>query len=110
MSRAENHSRRHFLTSSAAVAVSLGAGVFVGNSLFADPTKLAMRVDNAPESHSLIPALQMGTAALEALDKVDDYTATFTKREMIGRKLVDSEMEMKFRHKPFSVYLKFVKQ
>lgn len=109
MSRAENYSRRQFLTSSTVVAVSLGAGVFVGNSLFADPTQLAMRVDNAPKSHPLIPALQMGSAALDALDKVDDYTATFTKREMIGRKLVDTQMEMKFRHKPFSVYLKFVK-
>lgn len=109
MSRAENYSRRQFLTSSAAVAVSLGAGVFVGDSLFADPTQLALRVDNAPESHPLIPALQMGTAALKALDKVEDYTATFTKREMIGQKLVDSQMEMKFRHKPFSVYLKFIK-
>ncbi len=109
MSRSENHSRRQFLTSSAAVTLSLGAGVFVGNSLFADPTQLASRVDNAPESHPLIPALQMGTAALKALDEVKDYTATFTKREMIGQKLVDSKMEMKFRHKPFSVYLKFIK-
>ena len=109
MSFAEHQTRRQFLTGTAAVAASLGAGVFVGNSLFADPAQLALRVDDAPKSHPLIPALQMGTAALDALDNVKDYTATFTKREMIGRKLIDSQMEMKFRQNPFSVYLKFIK-
>ncbi len=109
MIRDENRSRRQFLTSTAAVAFSLGAGAIVGKSLFADPTQLALRVDKAPESHPLIPALQMGTAALKTLEAVEDYTATFTKREMIGQKLVDTQMEMKFRHKPFSVYLKFIK-
>lgn len=88
---------------------TLGAGVLVGDRLFADPTQIAMRVKDAPASHPLTPALQLGTASLKALESVKDYSATFTKREQIGRKLVDAQMEMKLRHEPFSVYMKFVK-
>lgn len=102
-------SRRQFLLNSVAVTTTLGAGVLVGNKLFADPTQLAMKVKEAPASHPLIPALQLGTAALKATEELQDYTAIFTKRELIGRKLIDAQMEMKFRQQPFSVYMKFIK-
>lgn len=102
-------SRRQFLLSSATLTASLGAGVFVGQSLFADPTRIAARIDDAPQEHPLVPALQLGTTALKALEDVKDYTATFTKRELVGRKVVDAQMELKLRHQPFSVYMKFLK-
>lgn len=38
------------------------------------------------------------------LKDVKDYTAHFSKSELIGAHLVQQEMEMKFRTKPFSVY------
>lgn len=43
----------------------------------------------------------------EALSKIDDYTAQFTRKELVKRRLVSQSMEMKYRHKPFSVYLRF---
>ncbi len=101
-------SRRRFVLNSVVTASALGAGALIGNKLFADPTQLASRIEDAPSSHPLIPALQMGTNSLKALDDVKDYTATFTKREMIGRKLKDAKMEMKYRHQPYSVYFKFL--
>jgi hypothetical protein len=42
-----------------------------------------------------------------ALQEVKDYTAIFTKTELVkGRKVVQ-EMDMKFRTKPFSVYFRY---
>src|SRR5205814_933470 len=42
-----------------------------------------------------------------ALQEVKDYTAVFTKTELVkGRKIVQ-EMDMKFRTKPFSVYFRY---
>lgn len=109
MRRDDSLTRRKFLLNSLGVGVSLGAGALIGSKLFADPARIAAKIENAPEAHPLIPALQLGTAALKAMENVDDYTATFTKRELIGRKLIDSQMEMKFRQSPMSVYLKFLK-
>lgn len=40
----------------------------------------------------------------DALQDVKDYTAHFSKKERIKGRLVEQEMEMKFRTKPFSVY------
>ncbi len=40
----------------------------------------------------------------EAVKEVKDYTAHFSKTERIGNSMVQQEMEMKFRTKPFSVY------
>ncbi|QDT30892.1 DUF1571 domain-containing protein [Thalassoglobus polymorphus] len=102
------YTRRRFVLNSVVTASALGAGALLGNKLFADPSQIASRVQDAPSSHPLIPALQMGTNSLKALDDVKDYTATFTKREMIGRNLTDAKMEMKYRHNPYSVYFKFI--
>lgn len=103
------YSRRRFLINAAGGALALGTGVILGNRIFADPAQLAARVKDTPESHALIPALQMGTKALESLESVKDYTAEFTKLEMIGKKLTETKMELKIREKPFSVYLKILK-
>lgn len=46
---------------------------------------------------------------LEFLQKTPDYTAQFTKQELVRGELLDEqEMEMKVRHAPFSIYLKWV--
>ena len=46
---------------------------------------------------------------LEFLKKTSDYTAQFVKQELVRGELLDEqEMEMKVRHAPFSIYLKWV--
>lgn len=46
---------------------------------------------------------------IEFLTKTPDYTAQFVKQELVNGELLDEqEMEMKVRHAPFSVYLKWV--
>ncbi|MGC4049837.1 MAG: DUF1571 domain-containing protein [Paludibaculum sp.] len=47
-------------------------------------------------------------SGLDALKEVKDYTATFLRKELVGEKLVSSTLDVKIRHEPFSVYLKFV--
>ena len=62
----------------------------------------------ADESHPLYVPLQMAHKALEPLSDIQDYECVFTKRELIGKKLVKTSMKLKFRDEPFSVYLKFI--
>lgn len=100
--------RRDFLVHCCGAASALGVGVVVGQNLFADRTQIAARIEEAPESHPLIPALKMATESLVALDAIKDYRATFVKRELIDRSVKESRMELKLREDPFSVYLKFL--
>lgn len=60
-----------------------------------------------PEDHPLYEALQLAYESRDALTAVDDYTAVFAKREMLGTRMTTQVMDMKFREKPFSVYFKF---
>lgn len=47
---------------------------------------------------------------IKKLEKIDSYTTTFYKREQVDGKLLDGQvMQMKVRHKPFSVYMKWAK-
>ena len=68
-------------------------------------------VDTAAQNELM---LRFQTALLEAgllrLKNVNDYTATFSKREAIDGFLSDEQiMELKLRHQPFSVYMKWTK-
>lgn len=48
-------------------------------------------------------------AGIAFLQKTPDYTAQFVKQELVGGELTDEqEIEMKVRHEPFSVYLKWM--
>jgi hypothetical protein len=100
--------RRTALRIGVASVVGFGTGALVGGRLFADRTQLAARIEETPAEHPLLPALQMASESLKALDSVKDYTATFHKQELVGRKVVSAKMELKVREEPFSVYLKFV--
>ena len=60
------------------------------------------------EAHPLYIPLEVAYKARRALDEVDDYTCVFAKREMLKTRLLKTTMAMKFREKPFSVYLKFL--
>ena len=59
------------------------------------------------EKHPLYLPLVEAYKARDVLKTVKDYEALFTKRELIGRRVQTTVMNLKVRHEPFSVYLKF---
>ena len=57
----------------------------------------------------LVEKMRLIERGIEFLTKTPDYTAQFVKQELVNGDLLDEqEMEMKVRHAPFSVYLKWV--
>ena len=60
------------------------------------------------EAHPLYLPLQEAYKAREALKAVKDYEAVFVKRELIGRRVQKTTMNLKLRVEPFGVYLKFI--
>jgi hypothetical protein len=49
-------------------------------------------------------------AGLEKMKEIPDYTSTFSKREEVNGVLMSEQvMELKLRHKPFSVYMYWIK-
>lgn len=75
---------------------------------FAEEEPVIARIDAAPQTHALVPALRMAHECHQAIAEVEDYTAVLIKKEMIGRELLESRMNLKLRHDPFGVYLKFI--
>ena len=60
-------------------------------------------------SNDVTYKIQILEKGLEYLSKTPHYTAQFVKKELVNGELLDEqEMEMKVRHAPFSVYLKWV--
>jgi hypothetical protein len=67
----------------------------------------ALRLDGEPAKRLLLKLLLADRKELEA---VDGYTATFRKEERIrGRLEPEQTIRVKFRHRPFAVYMKFLK-
>ncbi len=60
-----------------------------------------------PDDHPLKPAVELAEESLAAMEEISDYSAVFSKRELLGSRMTTQVMEMKFRHQPFSVYFKF---
>jgi len=102
------NNRRRFLWQSLTGCGVLGTAWLSSRSVFADPTMVAARGDEIRDSHVLMPAMNLASAALKSLEDVHDYSADFHKREMIGRRLIESKLQVKLREDPFSVYLKFI--
>lgn len=71
-------------------------------------THVASRIDAAPDSHPLIDALRAGREALGSLEDVTDYEAIFVKKEILGGRLVEQQMQIRFREQPKSVLLTFI--
>jgi hypothetical protein len=78
----------------------------------APPAKTATVIKRPAATESNRPldkALSLAKSSLEALDEVKDYTCVFVKQERVDGQLLDEErLEMKVRHKPFSVYMRFI--
>lgn len=70
------------------------------------PFDLAQR----PGEHPLMACLRLAQGALVDMDqRVHDYQCTFTKVERLDGKLGDPQkIQMRVRHQPFSVYMKFI--
>src|SRR5438105_3401000 len=64
----------------------------------------AASADSGQARHPLDDALDWVQPSVKALRNVKDYTAVFTKTELIHGRLLTQKMDMKFRQKPFSVY------
>lgn len=108
------------------VARLTASGVFLGAMALGVPavrliadeseaeTKVARKVDDATrlgsstDKHPLTPAIAAARESLESLKGVKDYSAVFSKKERMKDRVIHTQMEMKFREAPFSVYLKFV--
>lgn len=114
--------KRNYLTQAAiacAIATGfLGMGVFGAQGEDAPRKRIAKRSsETSPRStedaqeHPLTKPLKIVQQSRKALDGVHDFTATFSKRERLGRggkQLLAQSMKMKFREQPFSVYFHFL--
>ncbi len=62
----------------------------------------------APGEHPLEPCLRWAQSALADIRQIKDYSCTVVKRERVGGALIGPQsMDVKVRHEPFSVYLRF---
>ncbi len=81
------------------------------DSVAVRPKKDSPELEMSPEDRAhqdLIAKIRLLEAGMDYLAKTPDYTAQFVKQELINGELLDEqEMEMKVRHAPFSVYLKW---
>lgn len=101
-----NQNRRHFLKQSATVSAGL---LLPGWAVAEDVTKTAKRNDvTTGVTPKVGAAIKLGKDVQESLKKINDYQATFSKKELIGKNLIHAEMFVKFREQPFSVYMKYL--
>src|SRR5579872_4902538 len=63
------------------------------------------RAASTQTRHPLDEAVEFVQPSILALKNVKDYTALFTKTELVHGRLLTHKMDMKLRHSPFSVYL-----
>jgi hypothetical protein len=91
------------------VTALLAALLLPGATLTAQSLDPAMQgqAQPAPEEHPLTPAIRYAESSLDAVEQLNDYTATLTKRELIDGRLITQVMNLKFRDEPFSVYLQY---
>jgi len=68
----------------------------------ADSTETPKRPD-----HPLDIPIRFARRSLDSIQTAKGYVALFNKREVLGRSLIVQSMDIKVRHRPFSVYLRF---
>lgn len=101
---------------SLAVVASVLAGGVVTTQVFGQENSVKtvavksndVKKPSIDEKHPLYKLLQVAEAALKEIEEVDDYECIFVKKELVGKKTYKTTMKMKFREKPFSVYLKYM--
>jgi len=92
------------------VSVALAALLLVvgGAGAACAQTQIASRIDAAPPSHPLTSALKVGRESVMAMEQIADYEAIFVKKEIIGGRLVEQKMRIRFREQPRSIHLQFI--
>lgn len=66
--------------------------------------------DGAAAEHPLQTPIRLARASLKVAETYQDYEASFARREQVGTQTYSSTMKMRFRRKPFSVYLRFLRE
>lgn len=92
------------------------AALLVGVTLVQAGYGQATPTDAAPQpgaaapmgEHPLKAAIKLATQARDAAKEIGDYQAVFSKREVVRGQMFASQMQIKFRREPLSVYLRFV--
>jgi hypothetical protein len=75
------------------------------------PNPVGISGERAPNEHPLMPALRWANSGLQEMERnLQDYSSIVVKRERVDGKLGEEQwMFTKIRHKPFSVYMYFLK-
>ncbi|HLJ10504.1 MAG TPA: DUF1571 domain-containing protein [Planctomycetaceae bacterium] len=73
----------------------------------ADVGKPDNRKEKELPALTLQDVMKFAEPSLAAQREIKDYTAVFTKKELIKGRMLTQVMDMKFRTKPFSVYFKY---
>lgn len=58
--------------------------------------------------HPLVPALRLARQSQAILEQITDYECHFLRREMVNNRLIAHQTQLRLRHEPFSVYMKFI--
>ena len=90
----------------AALCWTLSSGAAVWS---AEPQTPQVDSTAAVKEHPLQPVVRWALQELPRVEKIADYSATFVSRERVAGRLGEREtMEIKIRHQPFSVYVRFL--
>jgi hypothetical protein len=69
---------------------------------------LSLQAQQAAKEHPLAPVIRWAETSKVVAEQVKDYTAILYKQENIDGKVQEEQvLDLKIRHRPFSVYLKF---
>ena len=98
--------RRDFLKFTAGTSAALWFPRWVAAE--DDAAKVAKRTESSDQKPTVGAALKLARDTQEALKKIGDYDANFSKKEVVGNKLLSTDMYIKFRGQPFSVYMKYI--
>lgn len=71
------------------------------------PSAEVTATQQAVAEHPLAPALKYARSSSELLTAVNDYSATFSKQELVNGKMITQQMEIKIRKQPYSAYIKY---
>lgn len=87
--------------------IALAQGPRVAPPKGASPSNAVPAATDAQgDEHPLLKAMEYASASREAVKEIKDYSAIFTKTELINGRMLKQVMEIKVREKPFSVYLR----
>jgi len=93
----------------ASAAQASGPAYRVADHTVVSPILAALLASARPNEHPLMPAIRWAKQELENVRRIEDYSAIVVKRERIGGELSEEEYAfVKIRHRPFSVYMRFL--